>query len=603
MEVVWNRLLGRESPQPNGAKLSDIWDQLSLRFRPNDQPTGLFHVKLLGSTMQSLFNLEDIDRDRIGEFLTGRLNIRLVKFQQLVDIRTDVPTELGLPARFTFSLDALASAMGRIRQPEINVTASLSFKWTAESRVECPFSRHHVATGMEHRAEIRLPVSLMFNDSFEWIPPPDRLYDLAYYHVKPYRHNRRTQDHLAKTADLETIEIPPVVISAIPLATNLRLETTDQLPQGDSASVWLNRLMKGDFSSFRSDGSHQLRMYRLRYQPVDSPLSSVSLSASFQTVTIQEEALDDVTSANETENEDSPANDTSNQPVIKDRFRVFQSGIAVHYLNGSSSNWAHLEMVSQSSSEEKDDWNVTISGPSPVRLLRNCLNFQNIGDLHEVGRYSKNFASDYNETSRLSKIQFSVKESDIYSSFLRLKPTLPIAKISKCLVHSDRVVTYDGVEYNYTLNECHHLLTADCGQKATKYAVTAHRNKFLGMTVRITLEKDVIDVSSSGNISINGIDTDYNANRMRIHVGEKLIATATQKQDNSIHLDLPYHHLNIVVEKSVLTLSAGKQLLGQACGLCGDGDSEVTGEFKTGDRCALSSGALMAASFQVSTAI
>ena len=586
MDAVWSRLLGRESQQANGPKLNDIWDQLSLRFQPSDQPTGLFHFKLLGSTMQGLFNLEDIDRDRIAECLTGHLNIRLVKFQQLINIQTDVPTELGLPARFTFSLAALASALGRIHQPEINFTSTLSFKWTAESRVECPFSRHYVATGIEHRAQLRLPVSLMMNDSLQWIPP-NRLYDLAYYHVKPYRHNRRTMDLFSEIADAP--KISPTV-SVIPLITNLRLETASELPQDEPTSAWLSKWMKGDFSSFRLDGFHQ-RMYRLRYQPEESPISSVSLSALYQTVTIQEEAPEYVASVNETGNEDPSANDASNLAVTKDSLRVFQSGITAHYLNGSSSNWGLLEMASLNLAEEKDNWNVTVSGSS-VDLLTKWLDIQNVGYIQG------NFAAESNETG-ISQIHFRVRESVVYSSFLRFQPTLPIAKKVKCYVRPDRVVTYDGVEYNYTLNGCHHLLTGDCGPKATKFAVTAHRNEFVGMTVRITLEKDVIDVSSSGNISINGIDTDYKANRMRIHVGEKVVATATQKPDNSIHLDLPYHHLNVVVEKSVLTLSAGEQLLGQACGLCGDGDAEVTGEFKTGDRCALSSGALMAASYQV----
>jgi hypothetical protein len=125
-------------------------------------------------------------------------------------------------------------------------------------------------------------------------------------------------------------------------------------------------------------------------------------------------------------------------------------------------------------------------------------------------------------------------------------------------------------------------------------------NESHGMVVRITLEKDVIDVSSAGNISINGIEANFTASRMRIHMGEKVIAIASLGKDNAIHLRLSEENLDVLVEKSTITLSAGEKLLGRACGMCGDGDSEVTGEFKTSNRCALSSGTLMAASFQVS---
>ena len=82
-------------------------------------------------------------------------------------------------------------------------------------------------------------------------------------------------------------------------------------------------------------------------------------------------------------------------------------------------------------------------------------------------------------------------------------------------------------------------------------------------------------------------------------MGEKVIATATLNKENGIHLRLSDEDLDVFVQKSTITLSVGEKLLGHVCGMCGDGDSEMTGEFKTSNRCALSSGTLMAASFQV----
>jgi hypothetical protein len=296
MESVWSQLLKHDDDILKSSEPNVFWDQLSLSFRTNDQPSvGLFHTRLFGSTMQTLFNLQDIDREyMIREFFTRHINIRFIKFQQLINIRTHVPTEIGLPARFTFSLTALASALGHIHQPEINVTASLSLKWTTESRIQCPFSGHHVAAGVENTAEIRAPIFLISNGSLVWTPP-DRIYDLAYYNIKPYTLTSQTTDHSSETLELvkaNHIFTKPPSVSVAQLNLNLRLETTSELLQEDPASAWLNSLMNEyscDFGHFRLDGFQQ-RVYRLRYLPEEGLLSSVSLSASFNTETIQENA-------------------------------------------------------------------------------------------------------------------------------------------------------------------------------------------------------------------------------------------------------------------------------------------------------------------------
>lgn len=549
--------------------------------------------------MQGFFNLDDIDPVRVVGFLTRHLNIRLVKFQQLVDIRTGVPTELGLPARFSFALTALVSANGRIHQPQINVTSTLLFKWTTETRIECPFSNHHVAAGLEHRAEFRLPIHFDFNSSaITWIPP-DNIYDIAYYHVKPFTLTRRTINHpLGFLEQINVISTKSPSVSVTRLTTNLRMEIISELPQDQDPipSTWLNRLLNGD--TCRLDGFQQ-RMYRLQYVPEDGPLSSVSFSATYRTM--QEESMDYITGTNTTiEWNEDESNSTVSLETAGEIHRLFQVAITAHYNNVSSSNWSILELTAQNLSEENDIWNVTASG-STIGLFRNWENFKSIDfSQQELNNQLGNpiFFDEYNKSDEVFKIHFKVQQSDI--PLLRLRSPIFVEERVECSIHSERIVTYDGVEYDYRLNECHHLLTADCGQRAAaKYAITANRNQSDGMVVRITLEKDVIEVSPAGNISINGVDTDYRDYRMRIHDGEKVVAIVTRKDKDSIHLRLVYQNLNVIVGKMAITLSASKQILGQTCGLCGDGDSEATDEFKTSDRCALSSGALMAASFQV----
>lgn len=579
MKDVWNLLLGRESPQPSGPKLNDIWDQLSLRFRPNDQRTGLFHVRFLGSTLQGFFNLEDIDRFNIEALLKGHLNIRLVKFQQLVDIRAGVPTELGLPAQFSFLLSGLASIQGHIVRPEINLNSTLSWKWITESRVECPFSRHHVAVGVEHRAEVRAPLRIIFNDSLRWIPP-DHLCEIAFYQVKPYTRTQRTKNNSTQSLEFDQINVistktPSLYVDK--LNSDWLPETTSEMQQEDSVSTWLSKLIAGDTSRL---GGFQQRMFRLRYLPPEnSQLKSVSLSNSFPTVKTQEESTDNMTWFNDTSSWDEyPASDVLLSSL--NNLQIFQE---------SSLNWTFLELKRLNQSEEDSRWNI-----SAFASMANLLHYWLDTDEAAASVLEDKLTSYFPEAS-------AEKELASFFNLFPLRFGVTSTKSRQCYIFPERVLTYDGVEYFYTLNECHHLLTADCARKTSSFAVTAHDDILHGISVRLTLERDTIDIFSNGTISFNGTSTNNSDDHLWIHEGETLIAIVERKENGSIHFQSPLHHLNLIVEESSIILSINEALFGQTCGLCGDGDSETTGEFKTSGLCALSSGALMAASFQVSS--
>lgn len=177
-----------------------------------------------------------------------------------------------------------------------------------------------------------------------------------------------------------------------------------------------------------------------------------------------------------------------------------------------------------------------------------------------------------------------------------LQPVKPFffPQVMTCSVGLEKIRTFDGVDYDYALNGCQHLLVAE----SEKYAITASRTseELRNMTVRITLERDVVDIESSGEVSVNGITED--AQRIRLHDGDRFLLVVERLGNHTVLVRLPEAGMDLLVQNQSAHLSSAR-LRGQVRGLCGDGDGEATGEFKTAARCALSSGALMAFSYQV----
>ena len=57
--------------------------------------------------------------------------------------------------------------------------------------------------------------------------------------------------------------------------------------------------------------------------------------------------------------------------------------------------------------------------------------------------------------------------------------------------------------------------------------------------------------------------------------------------------------MKLKIQGSHIMIKTPRMLRGRTCGLCGDSNQEATAEFKSPQRCTLSSGELMAASFKV----
>lgn len=577
MDAFWNKVLGRAAPGSRGARLNEIWDQLSLRYRPEDDRVGLVHVKLMGSALQGFFNLEHIDRA-----LAGPGDVRLVKYQQLVDLHASVPTELGLPARFRLSMAALVSAQGSVAEGAADVASLASLKWTGEVRVSLPFSERYASAGLDLRAEVRPPRHVTLNGSLSW-RLPERETDLAYFHVVPYTLTRSASEDLVppiEAGQVRVISAGPAANFTLPLAENLRFEVSSGMASDCTASAWLRRFAEADLGAFGL-GRLDRRAYRVRYLPV-APLHSVALSGSLETLRSEQDAVDLISGSNDTLGRAGATAESGS-----DVHRI-ASRVTTCYSNGSTAEWTPLELEI----ERRGDVRVTITGAS--------------GDL--ITDYLRSFDSGFLSgiyPSRVSLRFANNNTADVYRPFNTHSKQhdsslhLSMYGRSSCQITADGVTTYDGVAYDYQLNECHHILTADCGRGAVRYAISGRNDPVHGMAVRVTLENDVIDLSEQGNVSFNGAAVDSNATTMRIRAGDNVLADLARSDDEGVHFTLLHEDVHVAINGSRITIHAGGQLLGRACGLCGDGDGEAAGEYKTPDRCALSSGSLMASTFQV----
>lgn len=175
---------------------------------------------------------------------------------------------------------------------------------------------------------------------------------------------------------------------------------------------------------------------------------------------------------------------------------------------------------------------------------------------------------------------------------------------SKCYVGPDGVYTFDGANYNYTINSCPHVLMTDC-HKQSEIAVTAHQGRDGHKIVTVIYGKDTVELNPSGYVVVNGAKTAYKGlnKESRIEVRDEnskfIKAVVYPLGGEGVIMEIRTMNVFIKVQGSQVEISAPMHLRGRTCGLCGDFNQDVEGEWKTPERCAVSAGELMAASFMV----
>ena len=596
--AVWNYNTDRYFPATdddrpsNDSRLNDIWDHLSLgQERLPEDPVRLLHWKWMSSSLQGFLSMEEAGSSLADLFLSavtkGRsIDIETVKFVKLMDTSVSLPTELGFPVVFTQSVPLMASLRGNLTVDaasstlRMDMSSILSFKWQAEVRIQLPSSSgNYTAVGLEVRAELRGPKHLSLNVSngtLSWLPDNPKIEsDFAYFHARPYSYTQRTG--AAVTLDPRQNSTSSVVVL---LGPNVSLEMINGSDEASSLSIWLQRFMAGSF------GSLSPTSFRLRYVPSSETSSLSAVTASLRRwppadmmQKQQAKTVDFISGTNDTlPLDDVVVNFTS--PRAGHLFKAIS--IEGHHKNGSALEWASFPLQDIPCASRIVDWLEMVS-------------------VHNVSTNDDD--DDDGNNSRLDWLYGTIQSILYHEGSLTEEKTAT----RECLVQSDRVKTFDRVEYSYyTLNNsCHHVLTTDCGaEKSNAFAVTlwTSNGSYSEKFVRVTLDKDVIDIGHSGGVSVNGDDSQKLAVRMRIRDShQEVIASIVRLTSDVIRLELPNSDvLDVMVnESSVKIVVPAGRLQGRTCGLCGDNNGEKLGEFKNSAGCALSTGALMAASFQV----
>jgi hypothetical protein len=178
---------------------------------------------------------------------------------------------------------------------------------------------------------------------------------------------------------------------------------------------------------------------------------------------------------------------------------------------------------------------------------------------------------------------------------------------SRCYVGDQAVRTFDGAVYNYTLSECPHVLMTDCSQKS-KLAVTARQGRDgSAKIVTVVYGQDTVEMDpSSGFVVVNGARTATKGLPKGAHIEIRKTGAFRPVDivvyplaDGGFMLEIRSIFFYMKVQGSNVELAPPVHMRGRACGLCGDFNQEPNDEFKTADRCAVSSGEMMAASFMV----
>merc|ERR1711889_18761 len=220
---------------------------------------------------------------------------------------------------------------------------------------------------------------------------------------------------------------------------------------------------------------------------------------------------------------------------------------------------------------------------------------------------SKTVLSNIRLISSMKYVLPIVMKESISSRVVKMltKSRLP----SKCSIEGNRVATFDKLIYDYTLNDCEHVIFRDCTESpkvmvSVKKTTSQHIVKAVidGNKYELEMIKGSRGARTNpGQVKVNG-QVKQASPRVQ---GEPIMFEDASNQI-SLYEDGVYeifsmrHGLTIRADSESAEVKAFHgRLRNLACGLCGDLNDEKTACVKSGQQCVMSSPRLAAYSYMV----
>jgi hypothetical protein len=157
-----------------------------------------------------------------------------------------------------------------------------------------------------------------------------------------------------------------------------------------------------------------------------------------------------------------------------------------------------------------------------------------------------------------------------------------------CHVSSNKVSTFDNVEYRVPMSSCYAVLAKDCSSES-KFAVLMkklHESTEMKEVKIITQSQKIIlrPTSESGEsitVEVNG--ETYNPEEAREIKQHNHVVARVEKEGPYVKITLPETGVKVYFDGYACNVKLSKMYQNQQCGLCGHYDEEHTDEFRTAD--------------------
>jgi len=157
-----------------------------------------------------------------------------------------------------------------------------------------------------------------------------------------------------------------------------------------------------------------------------------------------------------------------------------------------------------------------------------------------------------------------------------------------CHVSTNKVQTFDNVEYKVPMSTCFAVLAKDCSSES-EFAVLMRKLsesseqkevKIVTQTQRIIL-RPASDNSESIVVEANG--QRYNPEESQEIIQHNHVVARIEKEGSYVKVVLPETGVKVYFDGYACNVKLSKTYQGQQCGLCGHYDEEHTDEFRTAD--------------------